>query len=277
MSPLELLRSGSPTEALAALKNAIRSEPANAKHRIFFFQLLCVQGEWTKALTQLNVAAELDAATLAMAQTYREAIRCEALRSEVFAGARTPIIFGEPPAWLGLLLEALRLVAEGKAAQSQQLRSQAFDAADSIGGLIDGQPVEWIADADLRLGPIIEAIVNGKYYWIPLQNIQRIDLDPPEDLRDVVWMPAHFMWANGGETVGLIPTRYPGSESSDDAAIRMARKTTWTDLGEELFIGHGQKVLATPEVEFPLMNVRQILIGSPSELLSQLSVEQGTE
>lgn len=265
MSPVELLRSGRPDEALDALKDCIRAEPAEAKHRIFYFQLLCIGGDWDRALAQLNLSAEMDPAALAMAQTYREAIRCEALRRDVFAGVRTPLVFGEPPQWLGLLLEALRLSSKGDAAASQELRAEAFDAAEAVPATIDGTTVDWIADADPRLGPVLEAIVNGRYFWIPFQNIRRIDVEEPQDLRDCVWMPAHFEWINGGDAVGLIPTRYPGSESSDDEAIRLARKTVWNDLGSELFVGSGQRAFATPEEEFPLMNVRQILIRSVTD------------
>ena len=32
---------------------------------------------------------------------------------------------------------------------------------------------------------------------------------------------------NGGESIAMLPTRYPGSERSDDGAIVMARKTEW--------------------------------------------------
>jgi hypothetical protein len=71
-----------------------------------------VQGNWERALTQLNVAGEMDASTLAMVQTYREAIRCELLRAEIFAGKRSPLIFGQPDEWLALLTQALKLTAE---------------------------------------------------------------------------------------------------------------------------------------------------------------------
>lgn len=259
MTAVDLLRSGRTAEALAALKDQIRAEPAEAKHRIFLFQLLCVEGDWNRALTQLNLSAEMDPAALAMVQTYREAIQCETLRREVFAGTRTPLVLGEPPAWLGLLLEALRLGASGEVAASQALRAQAFDAAEAVPATVDDVAVDWIADADPRLGPVLEAIVNGRYFWIPFQNIRRIDLDEPEDLRDCVWMPAHFEWMNGGDTVGLIPTRYPGSEASDDEAIRLARKTEWAERGAELFVGFGQRTFATPDDDYSLMNVRRIV------------------
>lgn len=263
MPPEELLRDGKLGEALAELQQRVRSDPANAKHRVFLFQLLAVLGQWERAMTQLNVAAELDAGTLAMAQTYREALRCEVLRAEVFAGHRSPLVFGDPEQWIALLFEALRLTAEGKFAQARDLRDQAFDAAPAASGALDGSPFDWIADADSRLGPVLEAVVNGRYYWIPFHRIQEIHVEAPADLRDVVWMPAHFAWANGGESVGLIPTRYPGSEASEDPAVQMSRRTDWIPCEGELYRGQGQRMLATDAGEYPLMDVRHITLGPP--------------
>ena len=39
----------------------------------------------------------------------------------------------------------------------------------------------------------------GRYYWVPWQRIRTLALEQPSDLRDYVWMPAGFTWANGGE------------------------------------------------------------------------------
>ena len=60
-------------------------------------------------------------------QVYREALRCEVLRSQVFAGGKSPMVFGEPEPWLALLIESMLLSARGQAAQAQTLRTQAFD------------------------------------------------------------------------------------------------------------------------------------------------------
>ena len=97
--------------------------------RVFLFQLLSVLGQWERALNQLNVAADLDAKTLAMAQMYREAIKCEALRADVFAGKTSPVIFGEPEEWLALLIESLLVQGKSRAAEAQSLRERAFEAA----------------------------------------------------------------------------------------------------------------------------------------------------
>jgi len=252
------LRGGDPSAALSDLQEQVRKNPSNAKLRVFLFQLLAIEGRWDRALTQLNVAGELDAGNLAMVQTYREALLCEALRDQIFAGHRSPLIFGQPATWIALVVEALRLAAAGEIEQSQQVRDEAFAAAPVTRGVIDDQPFEWIADADARLGPMLETIISGRYYWVPFNRIREIRIEAPADLRDTVWMPAYFTWANGGESVGLIPTRYPGSHASADPQLRLARRTEWTDRGAELFTGLGQRMLATDAGEYPIMDARAI-------------------
>ena len=53
-----------------------------------------------------------------------------------------------------------------------------------------------------------------------------------------------LQFANGGEAIALIPTRYPGSECAGDGLIALARKTIWEESRPECFIGLGQRVLA---------------------------------
>ena len=109
-----LLRAGRINDALEALESEIRNDPANAKLRVFLFQLLAVMGDWARALTQLNTSAELDQINLLMAQVCRVALNCEALRGQIFAGKRSPLVFGEPDEWMGWLIQANQLIAEGK-------------------------------------------------------------------------------------------------------------------------------------------------------------------
>jgi type VI secretion system protein ImpE len=262
MTPAEQhLQEGRLQEARAALQNQVRKDPANPKLRTFLFQLLSILGEWDRALTQLTVTGELDAATLPMVQTYREAIRCEVLRKEIFSGHKTPVVFGDPAQWIALLQEALKLAAANRFAEAGKLRDQAFELAPATSGLINGNAFDWIADADTRLGPMLEAIVNGRYYWVPFRQICEIHIEEPADLRDFVWMPAHFVWANGGEAFGLIPTRYSGSETADDSAIRLVRKTQWQEQAEGSFTGLGQRLLSTGENDYALMDIREIKLN----------------
>ncbi|QBE66710.1 type VI secretion system accessory protein TagJ [Pseudoduganella lutea] len=249
----ELVREGDLAGGLEALQQAIRQDTANVQLRTFLFQLLAVKGDWQRALTQLNVAGELDAATLPMVQTYREAIRCEAFRAAVFAGERGPLIFGEPQDWVGLLVEALRL-EHTSPGQAAALREQAFEAASGSAGTIDGKPFAWLADADQRLGPILEAIIDGRYFWIPFTRLAAIEIEAPADLRDTVWTAADFVFSNGARSVGLIPTRYVGTVEEGDNALKLARRTEW--LGAR---GLGQRMFVTDAGEHPLLDTRSIV------------------
>ena len=259
MSEAEVLLAASdPAGALEALTQQVRAKPADATLRAFLAQLLWVLGQWERARNQLSVAAELDALAIPMKQVYGDAIRCEGVRAEVFAGRRTPMVFGQPDEWLALLIESLLREGKGDASAATDLRQRAFDAAPASAGSLDGQRFEWLADADMRLGPVLEAFVNGKYYWVPLARLARIQIEPPEDLRDCVWLPANLQFENGGETLALVPTRYVGSDASADGTLQLARKTEWSELAEGVWVGAGQRVLGSDVGEYPIMEIRDI-------------------
>lgn len=265
----ELLKSGDLGATLVALQNDVRAKASDAKLRTFLFQLLAVMGDWKRAITQLKVAAELDPAAMSMAQTYREGIICEVYREKVFSGEKDPLIFGEPQEWVALLIEALKVQAAGRAEDAASLRARAFDAAPALSGTLNGEPFEWIADADMRLGPVLEAIVNGRYFWLPFNMIRSIRAEAPADLRDSVWTPVNLTLRNGGDIVALIPTRYAGTASNGSNAERLSRETSWTDVGAETFVGTGQRLLATDAGDTAIMDLRNLQISHPDEVEAQ--------
>jgi type VI secretion system protein ImpE len=258
-SPQELLKSADTSGALQALSEQVRARPADSKLRVFLAQLLCVLGQWERALNQLSVAAELDALAIPMKQVYGDAIRCEGLRAGVFDGIRSPMVFGQPDEWLALLIESLLQRGRGEPVQAANLRERAFDQAPASAGLIDGVPFDWLADADMRLGPVLEAYINGRYYWIPFCRLTQIKIDPPEDLRDCVWTPSHLQFENGGETLALIPTRYHDSQNSIDGDLQLARRTDWIELEKDVWRGLGQRVFTSSAGDHALMDVRDIV------------------
>lgn len=245
-------------DLLAEGQSSVKSDPANAKRRVMLFQLMILSGQWDRALTQLYVIKEMDGESSDFVRTYREVIRCELFRREVFAGAKTPLVLGEPQEWLAKLTEAVRLLGQGSVETAAALRAAAFEAAPAIPGKLNGEPFQWIADADVRLGPVCEAMLNGKYYWIPFERLSRIEVEAPADLRDLIWAPARLTFANGGEQVAFLPSRYPGSEASDDDDVRLSRKTQWRDLGADTHVGIGQRMFATDVGETAVLEARAI-------------------
>jgi type VI secretion system protein ImpE len=259
------VRAGEPARALEFLTEAVKARPADPKLRIFLSQLFCVLGRWDRAHTQLNVVADMDASTQPMREMVGHALRCEIVRAAVFEGRRPPMVFGQPQPWLAKLIESLLQAGRGEQALSASLAEAAFEEAPAAGGRLDGQPFQWIADADSRLGPVLEAMVNGRYYWIPFQNLARITIEPPTDLRDSVWLPAELQFANGGAAVAMIPVRYPGSERSEDGRVQMSRTTVWQDAGAGRWTGMGQRVLVTDAGEHDLLSIRSIEIDGVAQ------------
>lgn len=258
----QLLKDGRPEEALKDLQKAVRDDPANPKPRVFLFQLLSVLGDWKRADTQLQVLSEMDSDSMMLSRIFGPILVCEAIRTDVFAGKRTPIIFGEPPEWVGSLVQAMELFGKGEYRAGIELRDKAFDAAPMTGGKINDEVFEWVADSDERLGPVLEVILEGRYYWIPFCRIRQVFIEPVTDLRDLVWAPAQFVWENGGEAAGHIPARYAGTERSEDGHLKLARKTEWLNKAG-VNIGLGQRILATDVGEYPLLEVRKLEFTVP--------------
>ena len=257
---------GDLTNQLAELQSQIKSNASDVKLRIHLFQLLCVMGNWTRALSQLQLCGQMEAKSLPMAQTYREAIRCEAFRKQVFSGQRTPQVMGTPPAWIGSMIEALKHDGSGDQSAAADLRAKAMDEAEPKACTLDGVACEWIADGDSRLGPVCEVIANGQYYWLPFESCSGISIEAPSDLRDLVWAPAELLLPNEGRVPALIPARYPGTaESTADNAdqLKQSRITEWMEQGEDVWFGVGQRLWTSDVGEHPLLNTRMLSMVTP--------------
>jgi type VI secretion system protein ImpE len=253
-------------EQLQDLQAQIKRDASSSKLRVHLFQLLCVMGNWTRALAQLQVCAQLDAMAIPMAQTYREAIRCELFRAEVFSGKRTPQVMGQPPSWIGSLIEALRHDANNKTAAGE-LRDKAMDLAAATSSRVDNSDCEWITDGDARLGPVCEVIANGQYYWLPFESCRGIHIEAPVDLRDKVWAPAELLLPGEGRVPALIPARYPETATSialNADALKQSRTTEWIEHGDNAWIGMGQRVWMSDVGEHAILDTRSISMRTAS-------------
>ncbi|PWT83639.1 MAG: virulence protein SciE type [Acidobacteria bacterium] len=257
MTAEEYLKAGRLDEALNTIQDVVKKDPANPRLRIFLFQLLGIVGEWQRAGTQLRVLSEMDPDSEVLARIFEPVLLCESFRSDVFAGELAPNILGQSPEWLALLVKALEHSGKGNFKAGDESRHEAFESAPVSEGTINGDRFDWIADADERLGPVLEVILEGRYYWIPFCYIRLVIIEPVTDLRDLVWTPAHFVWANGEQAHGHIPTRYPGTEHLPDSNLKLARKTEWLEQNG-INLGLGQRVLATDQNEYPLLEIRKI-------------------
>lgn len=257
MTAETLLQAGDPHAAQDALQEQVKKQPTDAKLRVFLFQLMAINGQWKRAQAQLEIAGQLDSEAEPMVQAYRDVINCELHREAVFEGKSKPLIFGEPEEWVALLVEAQQAFSRGEMDLFAKLNGQAFEMADTRSGKINDEKFDWVADADQRFGPVFEFMFNGQYYWVPMSRVSKFHTDKPTDLRDLIWLPAEVTWTNGGKLMVMIPARYPRIEGISGAGL-LSRRTDWVSHDGDIVEGTGQRIFATDQNDYSVLQVRSI-------------------
>ena len=221
---------------------AIRIEPLAASHRLALARLKLVQGEYPKALQQLQLACQFEAGLEAEAQLVRMLVRAEQTREAVFDGKILPDLLAAAPAWLEKLIGALREDDEKAAAMRQEALS---DAPPSKGcfGEAEPSPFEWIADGDERLGPVIEIILGGTYYWIPFELVESLYIPIPKRAMELVWAPVDLKLAgHPASRIAYMPTRYIPSKDGCAETLLTGVETVWQKLPSGGWQGQGRRV-----------------------------------
>lgn len=239
----QLVRSGDLDGARSALIEVVRAQPSDQGARMFLFQLLALAGEWDKAKKQLDLLAQLSGEAQMLAVAYNQAIAAEGERAAVFAGTSRARMHVASD-WAEGIVEAIEHRAHGRIEAADAARDAAFDAAPDAPGTWNDTEFDWIADADSRFGPCFEAIIAGRYGIQPFDQVERIVCEGPRDLRDLVWLPVQIAFRGGQSVAAMLPTRYPGSETATDPALRMARATEWSAGAGGEDVGVGQHLLA---------------------------------
>ena len=260
MNAESFLKAGELQPCKQQLFNEIKKDPSNVELRIFLFQLSCINRDWQRADSQLDVLKDLSDSTLAMVDTYKQLIECELKREKVLSGDVEPVCFGEPSDWLAYYVRAYQHFCNTDIEQAQSLLQQGAELAPAISGTINDEPFEWLSDGDTRFGPSIEVMLNGGYYWLPLEYIAEIDFEPVDDLRDLVWRPANLTLKNKGKLIVFIPSRYPITAETNDVQL-LARTCDWKEPVENFYIGNGQRIFITDQSEYPLLNVNSIKLN----------------
>jgi type VI secretion system protein ImpE len=282
-------------DALAHLESEVRRQPGSADHRWALAEMLCVLGQWERALKHLQISARLaggeDVQWHSKAQMLRGLIVAEAQRVEVFEGRATASPVIDTPVWMQDLGRALASNARGEHGEADRLRRSALDGAPTqpvICAWCDtpttdasaeaGEPLteaqfDWIGDSDTRLGPVCEFIAASGYRWLAFADIAELRMERPHSLLDLVWRPVtlRLRASTAGAQLlrGFVPTRYSGTERlpphSEGArcdALLLARLTEWQEVGDTGIFAVGQKTWMTDAGDMPLLGLRSLRLAS---------------
>src|SRR5215475_11658393 len=179
MTVSELLSAAKLGDAVAAQSAAVRARPGDVDARVELMVLLCFAGELDRAAAQLDTLA-LQSPELAVGVAHTRAlIHAEAERRAVHERDGVPLLPPDSPAHVEARLEALRALRVGDAACAGEMLEQAMDATPPLEGKLDGESFDALGDRDDVLGPVLEVYAAGRYLWLPLERVRRLELAAP--------------------------------------------------------------------------------------------------
>ena len=228
MTPQELYRDGRLREAIKALGVELRKSPLDVKRRTFLFELLLFAGEYDRAEKQLEVLANTSAETAAGVLLYRSSLHAERLRRDMFEKQVTPEVTDSKPE----------------------------------SGTYNETPFSQFEDSDPRIGPNLEVFIAGSYVWIPISYLRRVEIEPPTNLRDLMWGRARvdtteeFRFQELGEI--LIPLISPLSNRHPDELVNLGRETAWEPDNNYGAVPFGAKLMTIDGVDVPLVSIRRL-------------------
>jgi len=254
----ELLDRCQLSAAIDQLTQEVKARPTDVRARISLFEALCFTGDLARGAKQLDVIGHQSTQMEMGVSVYRELLTAEDRRRAVFLQGANPDFLTSPPDYVPLHLEALNLQRENQPEKAKRLLAQALDMHPALAGLMNGLSFNEFEDSDLFLGPFLELVVNDKYAWLPFEQIRRIELHPPAQLRDLCWARAKIEARGGDLGEVFVPVLYPSSYLHRDDAVKMGRQTEWIEVGAGLARGAGQRLFLIDGKELGMLEISDI-------------------
>lgn len=256
-TPKGLFASGQLASAITALTAEVKAHPTDTARRTFLFELLCFAGEWERAEKQLAVIGQQSAQAEIGVQAYRNCIMAERARQRLFTEGAPPHYVAPPPAYLDLHLQAINARRASQYEVARALLDQAEEGRPALTGSFNGQPFADFRDCDDFVAPVLELVVQGEYTWLPLEQIIRIEMEPPQQLRDLLWSVVQIE-SEAFQGAALTPILYTGTSTHADEQVRLGRMTVWQALPAGLFAAAGARLFLVDDTEKPLLEGRAI-------------------
>lgn len=227
MNATELFQKGQLQEAIDAQIQSVKSKPADQSVRLFLFELMLFSGDIDRAQKQIDVLKYQEVELQAAVENYKKCLAAERLRRRVFSEGLTPEFLKPAPDHVKVRLEALQQIRAGDHAGARVTLDRAESLTPPIQGTLNEKPISLLRDCDDVLGTVLEVFGNGKYFWVPLEHVDLLAMNPPKFPRDLIWFPANIQIRDGAAGDIFLPTLYHGSGESSDPQIKLGRMTDW--------------------------------------------------
>jgi type VI secretion system protein ImpE len=256
MIATELYKAGRLNEAIEAQIKEVKGNPADQSKRLFLYELLGFSGELERARRQIEALNYDDPDLVMTLQSYRKLIESEEARRKLFTEGLAPGFFGEPSEHLRLRLEAVNRLREGHFQEAAETLARADEATPPIAGTLNGVAFASFRDADDLLGGVLEVMAQGRYFWVGLEQVVTVAMNPPKFPRDLLYVPARIELLEEAGDV-FLPALYPGTYKHADDQVRLGRMTDWSAHENGPTLGLGLHVYLRDDEPVTLLEWRE--------------------
>lgn len=261
-TPSELLRAGKLQDAIAVAQTALRKKPTDLAARILLAEFLAISGNLERADVILDAAATIDPSTAMVVAEFRQLVRADMARRQMFRDGRVPEFLAEPTETQRLALAALVAFRAGDMAEASRQAEAAEAARPLIAGRMGETAFDDLRDADDLLAGSIEVLTTtGKYYWIPIERIASIEFHAPKRPRDLFWRRASMSVNDGPDGDVYVPVVYATEEPMTDA-LRLGRETDWRQADRGPVRGVGQRMFLAGDADVAIMDLTTLRLGA---------------
>lgn len=227
--PGALFHAGRLADAVAAAGAAVKRAPTDLGARILLAEMLAFAGNAERADVILDAASDVDPTAAVAVAEFRQLLRAEVARRQLFRDGRVPEFLGEPTDHQRHALAALVALRAGDAAEAARLSAEAEAARIHPRGTRGGHAFDDLRDADDLLAGSFEVLTTtGKYFWIPIERVASVQFHPPKRPRDLLWRRASMSVVDGPDGEVYLPCTYAPPDGTADDSLLLGRSTDWS-------------------------------------------------
>jgi type VI secretion system protein ImpE len=260
MNTSELFKAGLLQTALTEQLGVVKNNPADAGARTCVFELLAFVGDIDRARRQLDVLKTGETEHDLGVTLYEQLLDAEQLRRQLFSKCLQPEFLTPPPDHVQHRLRAVQCLSENNPQEAAVYLARAVEEAPAIQGKLNGRPFTELRDCDDLFGDVLEMMFQGKYYWLPLEQVSRLVMGEPRYPRDLLWVPAQLILTTDQVGEVFFPALYPGSWQHQDDEIRLGRKSDWQEHPDGPVLGMGQHTFLVDDDAMGILEWRELVI-----------------
>jgi type VI secretion system protein ImpE len=254
-----LFHAGKLSEALAAATAAVKAAPTDLGQRVLLAELLLFAGNLERADVILDAASQIDPSALLVVSEFRQLLRAETARRQLYRDGRVPEFLGEPEFTEQASLAAFVAMREHEPAEAQKQVEKAEATRPRRAGMHKQISFDDFRDAsDLHAGFIETLTSTGKYYWVPVSRIETMIFHPPKRPRDLAWRRCSMSVSGGPDGDVYVPVTYYSEIEATDDSHRLGRETSWTDEADGPVQGIGQRVFLLGDEDMGIMDLETV-------------------